>query len=652
MNQLQAFDYDSVKLQTASTEIRLLDLCPSQGLDGSRLIGRLYSTSIKNPSAYTALSYVWGTGSKSRSIWVRNVSNDGEASIPITESLETALRHFRKPDEVITLWIDQICINQADNREKGQQVVMMRSIYSAAKQVFVWLGPAQDGSDRVMEACQDIGQKARDFGLEGQRYDLVPALARNKDPTNKTAVCFQTLLARTVEVFAPLLKEMALKKWFERPYFSRVWIVQEFCLCPKTTFVCGSKAIPVEFVKFAVTMLQSDIRIVPQGDFELLQPPGMPPERLVEVSAEPTAHLFICRSMHQDDDGDELYGLMRRLFVELDTHATEHRDRIFALLGLAVDAEKLGIEPGYEGSTERILTKTARILIEKGGRVDLLCYSQFPKLPELSSLPTWVPDWRSKLSSSFYTINERIGKPLFAASCQDSAFQVVEHPKNDPNILGLKGHIVDVIEVVAEGNVWATMSRSLERCLEYLSRIDELWQTSMKKTDFIHGEETQLRKEEARWHVPIVDIYWTWEEGQQRATPDVAAFHEHFLRGLKLFDEMTRLVSEGEDISEMYPKWEAEHTPYQTKHTYRESMTKMQGKRPFLTNMGYLGMGPLEGKPGDEVVIFCGGRIPFVLRPMLQASESCFYEYIGEAYCDGIMDGEGARGNEQTLWLV
>ncbi|KAM0546264.1 hypothetical protein ACHAPJ_010947 [Fusarium lateritium] len=642
MNQSLTFNYDSVELQTACTEIRLLDLYPLQDLIDNRLVGRLYPTSIENPSPYTALIY-----------------HDGEASIPITESLETALRHFRKPNEVITLWIDQICINQADSREKGQQVAMMGSIYSAAKQVLVWLGPAQDGSDKLMDAWQDIGQKARDFGLESymtpKKYHLITALGRNKDPADETAVRFQSLLARTVDAFAPLLKEMALKKWFERPYFSRVWIIQEFCLCPDTVFVCGSKTISVDLVKLAVIMVQIAISNMPQGDFGLLQPPEMPLERLAEVSTEPTARLFACRSRHQKHGDDELYMLLRRLFVELETNATEHRDRIFALLGLAADAGKLGIEPDYDpsdGSDERILTQTARTLIEKSGRVDLLCYSQFPKLPKLSRLPSWVPDWRSNLCRSFYTINERMDHHLFAASGQDSVVDVVQDQNNDPDILGLRGWEVDVIEAVAQGDGWMDMSWDHYRFLDFIAQIDDLWQKSMNKTQLIHGEVTQRRKQEARWRVPIGDIYWTWEGDQKRATSDIAAFHKQFLQELKIFDEMAGLPSAGEDISQKFFQWEDEHGITETKHNYRESMRKMQGKRPFLTQMGYLGMGHVEGKAGDVVAIFSGGRIPFILRPLEETGEHVVFSYIGEAYCDGVMDGEVTEKEEQTFWIT
>ncbi|KAL5623766.1 hypothetical protein FOBRF1_003016 [Fusarium oxysporum] len=656
MNQFKAFDYGSVGLRTASTEIRLLDLYPSQGLVDSPLIGRLYSTSIKNPSPYTALSYVWGVGNKTQSILVPNVDQDGEAFIPITESLETALRYFRKPDEVITLWIDQICINQADNKEKGQQVAMMRIIYSAAKQVLVWLGPAQDGSDELMGTWQDIGQKARDFGLERymnpQSYSLVSAWGRSKSPADESAVGFQDLLAHTVAVFAPLLKQMALKKWFERPYFSRVWIIQEFCLCPETIFVCGSKTVAVDLVKLAILMLQTAMANMPHLDFELLRPPEMPLERLEEVSSEPTARLFSCRSRHQRHGDDALFVLLRRLFVELDTNATEHRDRVCALLGLAVDVDKLGIEPDYEKSTEGVLTETARALIEESGRIDVLCFSQFPKLPELSLLPTWVPDWRSNLRRSFYTVNERMDQHLFTASGQNSGVEVVQDPNNNPYVLGLRGYTVDVIEAVAQGYGWQDMSFDHEVYLCYFAQIEELWQMSMKKSEPIHDDETQQRKEEARWRVPTADIYWTWEADQARATSDVAAYHKQFLQELELIKEMVRMAATGEDFSPKHLQWQEEHRAAGTKHHYQESMRKMQGKRPFLTKMGYLGMGPIECKAGDTVAIFCGGRIPFVLRPVQGSSGLGVFSYIGEAYCDGVMDGQVTGKKKQTFWLT
>jgi hypothetical protein len=86
----QAFGYSLAKLQTASTEIILLDLYlshPHQAEDKSDkaadptwddpLVCRLYTTTIENPSSpFKALSYAWGDDRKTRSIWVINPPGD------------------------------------------------------------------------------------------------------------------------------------------------------------------------------------------------------------------------------------------------------------------------------------------------------------------------------------------------------------------------------------------------------------------------------------------------------------------------------------------------------------------------------------------------------------------------------------------------
>lgn len=671
MKNTPTFQYSSLELQTASTEIRLLDLFPSQQQDPqrgsdpalvsnweSRLVCRLYKTGIKKPPHYKALSYVWGVGKKSHSICVNSPGKCGEASIAITQSLDIALRHLRNPKETVTLWIDQICINQADNDEKAEQVAMMGSIYTAASQVLVWLGPPGDGSDRLMDAWQDVGQKARDIGIESymkpQRYHLMSAIVRNEDPTDEATMHFQNLLAHSVDVFAPIMRELALKTWFERPYFSRVWIIQEFCLCADTVFVCGTKTVAVELVKLAMTTLQMAISTMPQGRFAKLQPPDMPLERLGDISEESISRLFSCRSRCQNRIGDELHILLRRMFVGHDTRATEHRDRVFALLGLASDAAKLGIQIDYgsaEGTTERVLTQAARAIIERTGRIDILSYSQFPKLPQLTYLPSWVPDWRSDLCPSFYTINERIDQHLFFASGKDS-IGTIKEPQDNANIIGIRGYKVDVIDKVAEGDAWQDVGWDPSRYLDFFAQMDILWKESMRKPPMTLGP-SRTRKEEARWRVPIGDIYKSKEGDQHRATSDVGRAYEQFMKELNLFAEMTRLLSTGDDGWEKLQDLEKPQ-PGETNLSYDENIRKMHGKKPFVTETGYLGMGPSQAEPGDIIIVFCGGHIPFVLRPSAQSEtgEENMFLYVGEAYCDGIMDGEIIGKEEQTLWLA
>ncbi|EWG55352.1 hypothetical protein FVEG_17511 [Fusarium verticillioides 7600] len=59
----------------------------------------------------------------------------------------------------------------------------------------------------------------------------------------------------------------------------------------------------------------------------------------------------------------------------------------------------------------------------------------------------------------------------------------------------------------------------------------------------------------------------------------------------------------------------------------------------FMTELGYVGIGPLSMKPGDHVCVLYGGSTPFVVRPVDGAGdEDCLF--LGESFVNGLMNGE------------
>ncbi|OAL05488.1 hypothetical protein IQ06DRAFT_265614, partial [Phaeosphaeriaceae sp. SRC1lsM3a] len=80
---------------------------------------------------YQAVSYFWGSIDDTVEITLRC------AKRKVTRNLEALLRAFRLRNTHRILWIDAICINQADAAEKTHQVGDMSSIYSAASDVLV-----------------------------------------------------------------------------------------------------------------------------------------------------------------------------------------------------------------------------------------------------------------------------------------------------------------------------------------------------------------------------------------------------------------------------------------------------------------------------------------------------------------------------------
>jgi hypothetical protein len=97
---------------------------------------------------YEALSYTWGGEQKPCYITIK------EQILNITQNLYTALLRLRGSSLERIIWVDAICINQEDWKERGQQVQRMAKIYSKAARVLVWLGETAPNSDIALEAIR------------------------------------------------------------------------------------------------------------------------------------------------------------------------------------------------------------------------------------------------------------------------------------------------------------------------------------------------------------------------------------------------------------------------------------------------------------------------------------------------------------------
>jgi hypothetical protein len=156
------YQYDP--LPSGSRFIRLAVLCPGDFEDEIEL--RLVHARLDDAPEYESLSYAWEEAALSRVVEI-----EGHA-LPISPALETALRHLRTRTKDRVLWIDALCINQADNGERNNQVGFMDDIYAVAKRVVVWIGPQDGESERAMEFLKEMGDSnplARADALERGR---------------------------------------------------------------------------------------------------------------------------------------------------------------------------------------------------------------------------------------------------------------------------------------------------------------------------------------------------------------------------------------------------------------------------------------------------------------------------------------------------
>ncbi|KAK2040016.1 heterokaryon incompatibility protein [Colletotrichum somersetense] len=670
-----SYDDNQARLPSASTHIRVLELYPSTHVttsaswsgaanspddeddpgraaaDARRLSPlrcAVSTTPIATPRPYRALSYTWGRPDKSHSIDI------GGARLGITASLDAALRHVRQEDEPVTLWVDQICINQADAEEKNEQVPLMAQIYSGAELVVVWLGPAADGSDALMECWRDIGQAARDLGIESyltrERFPLLYPMLENREPDDPVAAAqFQALQERAVPAFNTLLEAMVA--WNERPWFGRVWTIQEQALGPNTSFLCGSKMLDLDLLPLATLIfdrcMSGEVTKNPD-DHERI--------RLLAEAQNGRSHsLMAVRRRRRnfvkgEGPGDDLYSVLRKAYVNGEAQATLPRDRVYGLLSIAVDAERLRIVPDYASPDCRpAFVNAARAIVLRAGRVEMLSFSQFPK--DVDGLPSWVPDWRPTLARSYLASFEDVDGTIVRAA-GDSTVEVVH--TNDPCVLGVRGLVVDTIDET--GDVWTWEAGKAAR-VNHLRTVKALCDKSSARRSGSHGDdddddddddiyESSERRAEAAWRVPVGDMYWTAGGGYNRAARADRDDYEGCLAVLALALEGFESVppeqrqQRVEEFCRMIP----------AQSSYSENMDKMTGKRPYVTRLGYVGMAPGGARPGDVVVVLLGSRIPYVLRPSEDGTTRfCF---VGETYCDGVMDGEMLTKRPQKTFLI
>ncbi|KAE8337517.1 heterokaryon incompatibility protein-domain-containing protein [Aspergillus arachidicola] len=319
--------YEYSPLPTGYSSIRVLLLLPSTDDTASincQLINYSLPTTGDGYLPYEALSYVWGSESTPRCIFL-----DG-TTLSITDNLYAALLHLRDHQLPRMLWVDAVCINQQDEQEKGYQIQLMPTIYGRASHVIVWLGEAADHSDRALE---DIRLAADD---EPFKYE--PARPREKDYT-------------------------AILTLLQRPWFRRIWVLQEISAARSILVMCGH--FKINGIAFASGLNELNLTNTDYASSGL------------ENTIRSITYLMR-GAISRPDYVTRPYGMLS-LGELIDMYhtreATKKHDKVYALLGMSADRfNKADLLPNYQLPWDILLQRVIMSI-----------------LPEIHSVETW-PD--------------------------------------------------------------------------------------------------------------------------------------------------------------------------------------------------------------------------------------------------------------------
>jgi hypothetical protein len=617
------FKYEPLNRETK--EIRIIVLQPSKDISAEPVC-EIYHVPLES-AEYFAFSYVWGDSEDTRPI-----SLDGKI-LRVTANLELALRQVRHEENPIPFWIDAICINQEDVEERNYQVGQMREIYANALLVLAWIGPQL--SDREEKAFDLLLQIAEHFAKD-------KALV-----TDETSAW----IADSVSSEFQNCSWLPLLELLERPWFSRVWVVQEVVVSKKVTIQCGTVRLSHETLMLALLAVSAYLTTIAEAsgrditDADHVTQPGRIHElgKINDRLGVATSHVKIIHQSQYEKQRhlprpESSYDIVYRYNGK---QATDPRDKIYALLGLADESheEVPRIIPDYTNEPRDIFLNAIRLHIEIHRDLKPLFECCGPDRPD--GFPSWMPHWNPRYNPNVMR-SLQVGDEIKFKASGDSKVSV--NPSLDPLVLSLKGILVDIIQAVGAQHearpgemlgdepympdaVWQSWTDiiGMGDLFRYPGQFDKMSteDKAVASSDYIRGD---IDKYHAFWRTLVMnphsdfDIdYWSSSSGKK--TSSAPKLDEDGLSRYRMSARSDRCCG---------------------------------NRRFFLTKQGYMGLSFPDIRVGDLVCVFLGLELPFIVRleekafsVVLQGLMSYTvppqFSLVGEAYVQGLMDGEAMQ---------
>ncbi|KAH7381815.1 heterokaryon incompatibility protein-domain-containing protein [Cadophora sp. MPI-SDFR-AT-0126] len=620
--------------------IRLLQL--PQGTSTSTFDGNLIPFVLARSPPFIALSYTWGATLHPEPLTINGHSLHVSSNLHSFLSLISTMKDF-PPDT--WWWIDSICINQDDEREKSSQMEIMGRIYKTAYRTVVWLGEEVD-SLHIFE------QEARD--CRGAIKNLYRLCDEKKHVDGKSKVESRAAMAWLREPKSGV-DWRALRCLFLRPWWKRVWTLQEFLISDRMrlTFYCGTEGISRHDLEAAVYASW----LCKGWDKELLGRKGH------------EAGWNRRRMSQWYFERPHGMGLVAMLAYVGDSGVTKPEDRIYSLLGIAKDAH---LVPPFnsKSSVEDTYTNLVKAFIqpENYNSLDIICYSHLfnddaRKSDSEKILPSWVPDWRAHVEGKVIPVMASQGSSEGTGNFRptgvhgsDVAYRASGSTKPVFNIdssnknLTCTGIVIDIIDglggsgyddagelieslplqqSICEFNAATTTTTTtplsiteiVSRCIA-LDRKDRYLSESMP-ADFFHDSFLQfcLAYFQRPTSAKVPAFFRSWFSLNKSLLIHGRSLEEHCQEMVKdMSTPEAKKFREGK-LKEFYGRLE-------------DTIVTM-ARRLVVCEKGNLGMAACRARKGDLVVVLLGCSVPLVLR-----REGKAFELVGECYLDGFMNGE------------
>ncbi|KAF2850545.1 hypothetical protein T440DRAFT_508002 [Plenodomus tracheiphilus IPT5] len=570
-------------------------------------------SSIPNLETYDAVSYVWGSSKGTHRIMCNGVP------VYITRNAKDVIERLRHDKESRTLWLDFLCIDQSNHFERAEQVKLMGLVYWKARHVHIWLGRDRinfkdHGAALAVERMQELGQLYRKISSPDSHeynldlFDEQTALPMQRPPKKQE------------------YKWHALRQLFKRPWFQRVWVVQELGLSRDATFYCGDTSFTRNELDDFTALLKTRGSALSQHHNIWL--------RNLELADQYRSSTRGNLRLEFGSDPSLAESFLDILGKARGLKCTDPRDSVYAFLGhpaaykqhLADDApymwyprnyydgKRTIIHPEYREETTffDVYRSIATTYIGSVGfGLDILLHVAHDKRTIAADFPSWIPRWDLAASLPHPFEGGRVNYSASGKLTQPTLNMVyTAHEANKPRLK---------LEAVHLDSVLCTHKPKTTDML--VSLITGAFKCNRPRT--LHAtplDPTTL----------AITLTAGLSTGRDlllnRADADVDQHYSRFCAYLGLDTEtLTHLGNNTRHPTEREPQ-------YYSLDVHRAASNRVL----ICTEDGRLGLGPQITRKGDQSWIIIGANMPFMLRELPDGT----FRILGPMYLHGVMRGE------------
>jgi hypothetical protein len=462
----------------------------------------------------------------------------------------------------------------------------MGSIYRHATQAVIWLG---DASETVNE---EPGQSLSDLF-----FDYLAPLTKEMKQLKvdkcepASSPLYKDLVSQaadhvTHKTITPLVR--GFLEVASRPWWVRVWVVQEAALAKSATLVCGGKT--ADYSELYDLWWTIAIDSTHDSGLTLSLLDGYKHHMMATLAAQrPSTVRQSARSLLSVLDR------CRRL------KATDKRDHVFAMFGMFEELKVTLPVPDYKKNAPGVFADTTRVLLQQVENLDIL--RRVTNVENDLTIPSWVVDFSQR--------------PQFHLPVSSHAYQAATNSpvacriSDDGKELQIQGMYFDILSEVPKAPIEG-----------YYNPYDPKkaifgYQQSIRVGRSITTYPTGEHPEDVLWRTMCWNIDGNFKSP---AAEETGIPFEHFSRALM----------SGKDV-------EVIEKEILLEDSCGFNDICVHSMPLCVTGNGYLASVPWTAEKGDRVVMFSGGHVPFVIRndPIGE-----HYRFIGACYVHGIMRGE------------